>query len=155
MYSWPKLQPYSVLYNDFYNGKPKNLSLIILILYDKSVVLIAEESVLPRSHWVFLQPTYWLSCPLHRSPLLVLTRDPVIDKTHWIHAPQTPLCTTKYKVKKYMNQELTQLWKTCSRWPENLCFLFHRNQMPGSLVFTGSELWAPFNFTQRTALSTN
>ena len=27
--------------------------------------------------------------------------------------------------------------------------------MPGTLDFTGSELWAPFNFTQITALSTN
>ena len=48
-----------------------------------------------------------------------------------------------------------------ARWPlaPNFCFwatrksqIFHTNHMLGSLDFTGSEHWAPFNFPQSTAL---
>ena len=50
-----------------------------------------------------------------------------------------------------------------ARWPmaPNFCsratsksLLFHRNHMLGTLDFTRSENWAPFNFSQSTALQT-
>ena len=55
----------------------------------------------------------------------------------------------------------SRLCSSRARWPvaPNFCsrgtiksLLFHRNHMLGTLDFTSSEHWAPFNFCQSTAL---
>ena len=44
--------------------------------------------------------------------------------------------------------------KFCSRVTTRKSLLFHRNHMLGTLDFTSSEHWAPFSFSQSTALHT-
>ena len=61
----------------------------------------------------------------------------------------------------YMYVYLSRLCSNRARWPvaPNFCsratrksLPFHRNHMLGTLDFTSSEHWAPFNFPQSTAL---